>query len=108
MNSLIDARDFHDPETASSSGLSHIPRHPVIVPNTRGMLGRDSSLQPGTRNVHGTSGNVFEDLLAPGEPAAFSGNSISMASAPCEPVSLTTGRPAAREEELERNTYTEI
>ena len=102
-NSTRRISHFHDPETASSSGLSHIPNHPVIVPSPRGMLSRGSSLQPGTRNVYGTSGNVFEDLLAPGEPAAFSGNSTSMASAPCEPVSLTTGRPAAREEELERN-----
>ena len=105
-NSTRRISHFHDPETASSSGLSHIPNHPVIVPSPRGMLSRGSSLQPGTRNVYGTSGNVFEDLLAPGEPAAFSGNSISMASAPCEPVSLTTGRPAAREEELERNAPT--
>ena len=27
-NSLNDGRDFHDPETASSSGLSHVPGHP--------------------------------------------------------------------------------
>ena len=50
VNSLNDSRDFHDPEMASSSWLSHVPRHLVIVPSRRGMLTRDSCLQPDTRN----------------------------------------------------------
>ena len=53
-----------------------------------------------TRNLYGTSGNVFEDLLAPNEPSA----SRSLASAQCEPVSVNTGRLAARADELERHT----
>ena len=69
------------------------------------MNGRDSCLQPNTRNSSGISGNVFEDLPAPSEPsAAFFGNSRSSASAQCEPVSLNTGRLADRVEQLERNT----
>ena len=68
-------------------------------------MGCDSCLQLDTRNLYGTSGNVFEDLLAPNEPtAACFGNSRSMASVPCEPVSLNTGRPAERANESERHT----
>ena len=59
VNSLNDSRDFHDLQTASSSALSHVPGHLVIVPSPRGMLSRDSCLQPDTRNSFGISGNVF-------------------------------------------------
>ena len=104
MNSLIDSREFfYDPETAGSSGLSHIPSQPVGIPSLRGMSSLDSCLQPDTRNSFGISGNVFEDLPAPGEPpAALFGNSRSSASAQCEPVSLNKGRFAERANELER------
>ena len=105
VNSLNNSREFYDPETASSSGLSFVPRHPVSIPSPRGMLSRDSCLQPDTRNLYGTSGNVFEDLPAPNEPtAACSGNSRSLAGAQCEPVSLNTGRLAERANEFERHT----
>ena len=59
VNSWNDSQDFYDPETASSSGLSHVPSQPVSVPSPRGMVSRDSCLQPETRNSIGTSGNVF-------------------------------------------------
>ena len=36
VNSLSDATEFYDPETASSSGLSHVPR---------GLIRRDSCLR---------------------------------------------------------------
>ena len=70
VKSLSDSREFCDPETASSSGLSHVPSHPMSIPSPRGMLSRDSCLQLDTRNSYGTSGNVFENLLAPNEPSA--------------------------------------
>ena len=70
VKSLSDSRVFCDPETASSSGLSHVPSHPMSIPSPRGMLSRDSCLQHDTRNSYGTSGNVFENLLAPNEPSA--------------------------------------
>ena len=58
--------------------------------------------------IHGTYGksvNVFEDLLAPNETtAACTGDARSLAGTHCEPVSLNTGRPAAKADELERNT----
>ena len=70
VNSLYDSRGFYDSETASSSGLSHVPSQPVSIPNPRGMIGRDPCLQPDTRNSLGTSGHVFEGLLARGEPSS--------------------------------------
>ena len=69
------------------------------------MIGRDSCLQLDTLNLYGTSGNVFEDPLAPNEPtAACSGKARSLPAAHCELVSLNTGRFAARTDELERTT----
>ena len=52
VTSLNDSRDLHDPETVSSCGLSHVPSHPVII-LSRGMLSRDSCLQPDTGNIDG-------------------------------------------------------
>ena len=76
VNSLSDAREFYDPETASSSRLSHDPSHPTRIPSPHGMLSRHLCLQPDTRNSIGISGNAAEDLPAPNEPsAAFFGNS---------------------------------
>ena len=63
-NSLSDAREFHDPDTAKSSGASRVPSQPLIIPSPRGVRSRDSGLPRDTRNTVGTSGNVFEGLLA--------------------------------------------
>ena len=69
------------------------------------MLSRDSCQQRDTRNLCGTSGNVFEDLLAPNEPtAACFGNARSLTASHCEPVSVNTRRLAAQEEVFSRNT----
>ena len=66
VTSLTDAREFYDPETASSSGSSHVPSQPLNIPSPRGMLSRDSCLLLDTRNSMGTSGNVLESLPARG------------------------------------------
>ena len=58
VNSLNDSREFFEPETESSSGLSHVASQPII-PGRRGMLSRDSCLQLDTRNSFGVSGHVF-------------------------------------------------
>ena len=55
---------FYDPGTASSSGASHVPSQPLNIPSPRGMPCRDSGLPRDTRNIMGTSGNVFESLPA--------------------------------------------
>ena len=39
--SLTDARDFHDLETASSSGESRVTSHRPTIPSSRTVLGRD-------------------------------------------------------------------
>ena len=49
-NSMAEAKEFHDPDTASSSGASHVPSQPVITPSSRGMLSRDSGLPPTARD----------------------------------------------------------
>ena len=59
MNSQSDSREFFDPETASSSGFSHVASKRVSIPSRRGMLSRDSCLQLDTRNSFGVSGYVF-------------------------------------------------
>ena len=69
-NSLSDVREFHDPGTASSSGTSHVPSPPLIIPSPRGMPSRDSGLQLATRNTVGTSGNVIESLPAREGPSS--------------------------------------
>ena len=33
VNSLNDATEFYDPETASSSGFSYVPSQPMIIPS---------------------------------------------------------------------------
>ena len=59
VKSLNDFRGFHDPETASSSGLSHVPKHPLTLPSSLGNLCRDSSPQPDTRNLCSMPGKRF-------------------------------------------------
>ena len=80
-NSLPDAREFHDPETASSSRASHVAGQPLTIPSSRKMLGRDSGLPPSTRDTVGISGNVFERQPAQqGHPQDHFGNSVNLAS----------------------------
>ena len=42
VNSLNHAREFYDPDTASSSGVSHVPSQPMSIQSPRGMISRDS------------------------------------------------------------------
>ena len=44
-------RFFYDPETASSSGASHVPSQLLNIPSPRGMRSRDSGLPHDTRNT---------------------------------------------------------
>ena len=63
-NSSFDVREFHDPQTASSSGAAHVPSHPLTIPSSRTMPCRASGLLHDTRNLMGISGHVFERLAA--------------------------------------------
>ena len=62
VNSLSDAKESHAPESASRSGATHVPSWPSTVPSPRTMPCRDSRLPHDTRNIMGTSGNVFDRL----------------------------------------------
>ena len=42
LNSLSDAREFVDPDTASSSGASHVPSQPLMIQSPREVRSRDS------------------------------------------------------------------
>ena len=53
INSLSDARKWFHLETASSSGLSHVPSQPMSIPSPGGLISSDSCLQPDTRNSFG-------------------------------------------------------
>ena len=44
VNSLTDAKEFRDPDTASCSGVSHVPSQPVVIPKSREVPSRDSGL----------------------------------------------------------------
>ena len=73
-NSLSDAREFHDPETAGSSGASHVTSPPLTHPSYRTVPRRDSGLPPETLNMMGIS-DVFERLPArEGQPQNISKN----------------------------------
>ena len=69
VNSLNGAKEFYDPEPASTSGLSHVPSQHVRSPSPRGMMS-DSCLQPDIRNSLGTSRHVFQNLPPRGEPSS--------------------------------------
>ena len=66
VNSLADAKEFFDPETASSSAASNVPSQPLIIQSPSGILSRDSGLPLDTRESMGSSGNgrLAEDLEA--------------------------------------------
>ena len=80
INSLSDAREFYDPDAASSSGATHVPSQPSTFPSPRTTPCRDSGLPHDTRNIVGTSRNVFERPPAQdGRPSAFFNNSKNLA-----------------------------
>ena len=68
-------KEFYDPETANSSGTSHVSSQPSSIASPRGMTSRDSCLPHYTRNSMGTSGNVFfenppaQERISPSSPS---------------------------------------
>ena len=69
VNSLSDAREFHDLDTASSPGASHIPSQPSFrVPEKCEAAILDCRVIHGI--LSGTSGKVFESLPARGGPSS--------------------------------------
>ena len=83
------------PETANSSGVSHIPSQPMSITSLRGMISRDSRLHLDTRNSLCTSGNVFESIPARCAPSsALSENPRNLASSSCGLRPIDTGKIA--------------
>ena len=62
VNSLNDTTEFYHPETASSSGLFHVPTQRMSIPSHHGLISRDSCMQPDTRNLCCTSKKRFSRL----------------------------------------------
>ena len=58
LKQIQELQDLHDPDTARSSGASHVPGQPVVFPSSRQMLGRDSGLPTTTLDTTGNSGNI--------------------------------------------------
>ena len=103
VNSLSGARQFYDPETASSSGATHVPRQPSTIPSSRTMPCRDSGLPHDTRNIMDISGNVFERLPArEGPPSALFENSKNLASSSRRLRPEITGNTRIPEKEMRR------
>ena len=92
VNALNEEKEFYDPETASSSGMSHVPGQSSRIPTPRGMLCRDSGLPLDARNTFGTSGNVSKSLPAQ-ERIAPSLPRSAMRHARREPQSSTIPTP---------------
>ena len=98
VNSLADAKEFHDLDTASSSGASHVPSQPWTLPSAREVLSRDSGLPPKSRNTIGASGNIFESLPPrEGPSSAIFENSKNLAASSCGLRPETTGKAMAPE-----------
>ena len=109
VNSFNDAKEFYDPETTNSSGVSHVPSPAMSIPSPRGMISRDSCLQSDTRNPLATSGNVFEGLLARSAPSsAFFGNSKNFAPSSCRLKPIDTGQNCGQEPQSLYNTNSSL
>ena len=94
-------RIFMTLKTASSSGMFHVPSQPL---NSLSMLSRDSCVPLDTRNSWGTSGNVYESLLARREsPSAPLENPRNLTSSSCELRQGNTGKFWNREKERDEN-----
>ena len=105
VNSLSDASQFYDPETASSSGATHVPSQPSTTPSPRTTPCRDSGLPHGTRNIVGTSGNGFDRLPArEGPPSALFENSKNWVSS-SRGLRPVTGNTMVPEREMRIRQY---
>ena len=58
LDFLKDAKEFHDPDSSSSSGKSHVPHHPLIASSSRRKLSRESEVR-NTREDMSIPGNVL-------------------------------------------------
>ena len=64
MNYVNNSGEFQEVESICIGKLSHVPIQPAAIPSLYGMLSRDQSLRPGTRNLSGSQGIVFDSPSA--------------------------------------------
>ena len=62
QDKMSEEKECYDPETASSSGMFHVPSQPSRILSPRDMLSSASRLPHSTRNSMDTSGNVFGEI----------------------------------------------
>ena len=87
-------------------GDPHVHSHLVTVPSPCGLLSSDSCLQPNTLKLCGTSGNVFFKIhLRRMNPQQLVLERQEVLQRHNASVTLNTGRPAARADELQRNSH---
>ena len=102
VSSLNGASDLYDPETASCSGVSHVPSQPLNIPSPRRTIIGDSCLPQDTRNSTCTSGNVSESLPSRDGPfSAFFDNPKNLASSSCGLRPSYTGTSMKRGQRVE-------
>ena len=102
VNSLSDATELYDPESESSSGATHVPSQSSTIPSPRTTPCCDSGLPHDTRNIVGTSGNVFERPAREGRTSTLFNNSKNLASSSQELRPDTTDIARKREGEMRR------
>ena len=96
VNLPAEGKEFHDPDSASSSGTSHVPSQPVVIPSSRDVHSRDSGLPSAARDTIGNSGNIS------GSPAPREGSSSAIFENSRSPISSCFGKgPGATEKALE-------
>ena len=72
VNSLSDVREFHVPESGSSSGATHVHDQTSTIVSSRTLPRCDSGLPRNTQNCTGIMGNAFErPPVQEGLPSAF-------------------------------------
>ena len=110
VNSLNAEKEFYDPETASSSGMSHVLSQPSRISSPGGTVSRDSCLPHNARNSMGTSGNVFEDqpVLEGAISIILRGPKEFLASSSCELRLGNTGSTKRHGEGLRRDPRSSI
>ena len=67
---LNEEKEFYDPETASSSGMSRVPSEPSRILSPRGMIGVDAWFSHHTQNSMGTS-KTFLGMSLPKNDISF-------------------------------------
>ena len=109
VNSLSDAREFDDPETASISGATHVPSQPSTIQSPGTMRRNDSELLHDSRNVMETPGNFFERLSArEGQNTMLFNNSKSLATSSQELTPAITGTTKRPETEMRGETVEHV